>query len=275
MKLGVVSAVFPADWTLEQRFAEAKALGLDGVQLGMDITGDVRVDSTKEEMLAIRALAEKYGLEIPCIMSQLCWSHTMSAEDETMRKKAIELTRKQLELASYLGCESILVLPGVVGAYFIPGLPTVDYDVCYERAMAAMQELKGYAEELKVSIAIENVSNKFLVSPLETRDFIDALESDYVGSFFDVGNALACGYPEQWVKILGNRIKTIHLKDYVESTHSEASLLEGDVNYPAVMEQLRKISYDGWLIAEYVLDENTYVEGNAKIMAAMQKMLAM
>lgn len=100
MKLGVVSAAFPPDWTLEQRFAKAKELGLDGVQLGMDTTGDVRIDSTKEEMLAIRALAEKYGLEIPCIMSQLCWSHTMSSgilpavhPDRSCRKRSSRFGR--------------------------------------------------------------------------------------------------------------------------------------------------------------------------------------
>lgn len=103
---------------------------------------------------------------------------------------------------------------GVVNADFeIPG-KVVDYATTYERSLEAMMELKEYAEQYKVEIGLENVWNKFLVSPMEMRDFIDKVDSKYVGSYFDVGNVLFNGYPEHWITILGDRIKKVHFKDY-------------------------------------------------------------
>src|SRR5690606_39194915 len=123
---------------------------------------------------------------------------------------AKDICKKQLELAAMLGVDAILVIPGAVGVDFIPDSEVVQYEVAYERALSAVQELSTDAKGYGVSIAIENVWNKFLLSPLELKQFIDAVNSDYVGSYFDVGNVVHSGYPEHWIQILGSRIKKVH-----------------------------------------------------------------
>ena len=149
----------------------------------------------------------------------------------------------------------MLVVPAVVGVDFIPGAEVVPYDVAYDRARAFVEAALPVAARCGVSICIENVWNKFLLSPLEMRDFIDSFQSEWVGSYLDVGNALATGYPEHWIRILGHRIKRVHFKDYrraVGTTAGFVDLLSGDANWPAVMRELRAIGYSGWVAAEMI-----------------------
>ena len=174
-----------------------------------------------------------------------------------------EIVKKQLEVAAVLGCESILVIPGCVNAEFAAPGKVYDYLTCYERSLESVMKVKAYAEQYKVQIALENVWNKFLLSPMEMRDFIDKVGSDYVGSYLDIGNVLANGFPEHWIRALGSRIKKVHFKDYrmeAGGLHGFVDLLAGDVNYPAVMEELKKIGYDGWVSAEMIPNYKYYTE---------------
>jgi len=166
-------------------------------------------------------------------------------------------------VASWLGCDTILVVPGAVSVSFAPDLGVVSYDVAYSRALLSLKELAPFAESLKVSIGVENVWNNFLLSPLEMRDFIDEVGNPYVGSYFDVGNVLYSGYPEQWIKILGKRIKKVHFKDYkkaVGTLDGFVDLLAGDVNYPAVVGALNKIGYNDYVTAEMLPPYKCYPE---------------
>ena len=126
------------------------------------------------------------------------------------------------------------------------------------------------AERLDVRLAVENVWNRFLMSPLEMRYFIDSFESPHVGSYFDVGNVLAFGHPEDWIHTLGKRILAVHLKDFrvnVGNLDGFVDLLSGDVNYPSVMRCFREIGYDGAYTAEIVPGAPGAVE---KAIAAMK-----
>jgi hexulose-6-phosphate isomerase len=130
-----------------------------------------------------------------------------------------------------------------------------DYQTVWDRATEGVRSALGTAEECKVSIGIENVWNKFLLSPLEMRGFIDQFDSPWVGSYFDVGNVIAFGYPDQWIRILGSRIKAVHVKDFrraVGTAEGFVDLCEGDVPWPAVMAALRDVGYAGPLTAELI-----------------------
>jgi len=251
MKKGISIWAF-AEKSLEKCFSLAREYGYNGVELALDETGDISLNSTKEDMERIKALAEKYGLELYSIASGLYWSYSLTANDPATRAKAMEIARKQLDVASWLGCDTILVIPGMVEG-LTPGQEVVPYDVVYERALEAISQLAAFAEERKVAIGLENVWNKFLLSPLEMRDFIDKINSPFVGAYFDVGNVVLSGYPEQWIKILGKRIKKVHFKDYrrsVGTLDGFVDILSGDVNYPAVMQSLKYVGYEGWVTAE-------------------------
>jgi len=204
-------------------------------------------------MREIKKAADDIGIELPSLASVLFWQYPLTSSDTKIRQKCKDVIKKQLEIAEIFGADTILVIPGMVGADFIPGSEIVSYDTAYDLALNALYELKSDAEKAKVSIGIENVWNKFLLSPLEMRDFIDKIGSEYVNSYFDVGNVLINGYPEQWIKILGKRIKKLHFKDFrrnVGNISGFVDLLTGDVNYPEVINALDEIGYNDYAIAE-------------------------
>ena len=262
MKKGISIWSF-AETDLEKCFCLAKDAGFDGIEVALDEKGLVSLESTEEDLLNVKKMAKEAGIELYSVASGLYWTYNYTSENEKNREKAKEITKKQLWVASKLGCDTILVVPGAVNVAFEPGSEIVEYDVAYDRALEALKELAPYAEELKVSIGVENVWNKFLLSPLEMRDFIDKIGSDYVGSYFDVGNVLYCGYPEHWVKILNKRIKKVHFKDYrvdAGGLHGFVDLLAGDVNYKGVMAEFEKIGYDGWATAEMIPPYTQYPE---------------
>ncbi len=262
MKKGISIWSF-AETDLEKVFALAKDAGFEGVELALDETGPVNLQSTKEDMEKVKACADKYGIKLYSLASGLYWKCNYTANSPEMREKAMNITRKQLELASYLGMESILVVPGAVGVDFEPDSEVIPYDVAYDRCKEALLALAPVAEQYKVHLAIENVWNKFLLSPLEMRDLIDSINSPYVGSYFDVGNVLYSGYPEHWIKILGSRIKKVHLKDYrrdVGTLSGFVDLLAGNVDYIAVKKALDDIGYTGWTTAEMLPPYAQYPE---------------
>ena len=247
---------------IKENLKLAKDAGFDGVELALDETGEVSLESTKEEILKIKEYGESLGLEFYSIASGLYWTYNYTSENAENRNKAKEITKKQLEVASWLGCDTILVVPGAVEVAFDPG-EVVEYDVAYNRALEALKELAPYAEKMKVSIGVENVWNRFLLSPVEMAEFIDKVGSDYVGSYFDVGNVLFIGYPQHWIKILGDRIKKVHFKDYKREPgglNCFVDLLSGEVNWPAVMKQFEKIGYDDWVTAEMIPPYKYYPE---------------
>lgn len=263
MKKGISIWSFPAG-TLAESFALAADAGFEGVEVALDEgAGEITLESTEKDLLEIKRQATQSGIELYSVASGLYWNYFLNDADEAVRSKAQDIVKKQLETAAILGCDSILVIPGCVNAEFAAPGKVMDYETCYNRSLESIMKVKKYAEEYKVNIGLENVWNKFLLSPLEMRDFIDKVGSEYVGSYFDVGNTLANGFPEHWISTLGKRIKKVHFKDYrVEAggLHGFVDLLAGDVNYPAVIKALDNIGYDGWVTAEMIPNYKYHTE---------------
>ena len=231
----------------------AKDAGFDGVELAITDEGELSLSSSDADILAIRRTAESIGVECKSLASGLYWRFPITHDDALVREKAAEIVKKQLHAASLLGADTILVIPGAVGADFVPGFEHVPYDIAYQRSFEAIGKLGAVAERYRVAIGLENVWNKFLTSPLEFRDFIDKTDCEYVGCYFDVGNSLLAGYPQDWIRILGSRIKKVHLKDFrrsIGTIDGFVDLLAGDVDYRAVMDALSDIGYDDYLTAE-------------------------
>lgn len=255
MKKGINIWSFPSGMGVYDCIKLAKEAGFDGIELGLNEKGEMSLESSDGEIYEYKKMAEDTGIELTSLATGLYWDYPLTANDQKIRDKSKEILRKQIYAASLLGVDSILVVPGAVGVDFVPGFDVVDYDVAYDRSYEAIKELSSYGEEMKINIALENVWNKFLLSPLEMRDFIDKIDSPYVGAYFDVGNVIYSGYPEQWIRILGNRIKKVHFKDFRREVGTLAGfvdLLAGDVDYPAVVKALEDVGYDGYVIAEMI-----------------------
>ena len=254
MKKSVCVSVFPNELPLSEVFSIAEKCGLDGVELDYGRGCRLTPEMTDGEIEEIKSTAERFEIKIPSVSSGFYWTCSLTSDDPEERKNAENCVKGQLNVASRVGADTILVVPGFTGVDFIENCPVVEYDKAYERAKNWMSRLEYEARKCGVCIAIENVWNKFLLSPLEMRGIIDEVNSPYIGSYFDVGNVLINSYPEHWIKILGSRIKKVHLKDFKRSIGTLdgfVDLLEGDVDYKAVMEAFRSVGYNGFVTAEF------------------------
>lgn len=253
MKKGINFWSFPDGTSLKDAAELAADAGFQGIEYCMSEDGELGLQADDKEILQVRRMTEDLGLEISSLASWVPWNHSLTSNNPESRTIARDVIKKLLETGSLLGVDTVLVVPGYVGVDFVPGTEICEYDKVYDRALDAVLELEPLARDLKVSMGIENVWNKFLLSPLEFRDFIDKVDSPFVGAYFDVGNVLLTGYPEHWIRILGSRIKKVHFKDYRREPGGFGSfvdLLAGDVNYPAVMDAFAEIGYDGYCNAE-------------------------
>jgi len=227
--------------TLTQ-FEMARDAGFDGLELN-------RPDALPiDELIKAR---DATGLKFAGIICSTHWGKPLTHNDATVREQGMRGLKLALQEAGEIGCERLLLVPGVVNK-------EVSYADAWTRSMAAIKEAVPFAEKAKCKIAVENVWNQFLLSPLEAARFVDEIGSPWVGWHFDIGNVIAFGWPEQWIRILGKRILNLHIKEYSRKKRDEqgmgkgfgVELGEGDVGWPDVMKALDEIGYDGWGIAE-------------------------
>jgi len=275
-------------------FAEAKRLGFRTVELGISDTGQLKLDTSKSECQALAAAAKAAGVEIGSLATGLYWACSLTASKKETRDRAIEITKLMLEKARWLGTDALLVIPGAVSVFFLPDAEIVPYDEALARSRESLKQCVKFAEKQRVTMALENVWNKMLLSPVEMRDFVDAFRSKRVGVYFDTGNTMITGYPEHWIKILGRRIARVHLKDFKWRFEGDVNKIRGfrgfaagqawgtmaafcdlgagDVNWPAVMAAFRKSGYKGPLTAEMLPPGPGLIERTS---AFMDKLMAM
>lgn len=231
-----------------------KDAGFDAVEPNLDETGYLSLESTQKDIESFRNHVEKIGLKIASVSSGLLWKYTLSSPDPEIRNKAESILKKQIECARILGTDGILVIPGVVQADWAGQKEIVSYDIAWQRTSQSIKNVIPYAQKNKVCLCLEPVWNKFLISPIEMKMFVESFNSEYVGVYFDTGNVMLYGYPEMWIRILGKHIKKIHFKDFkiqIGNLNGFCMLLEGDVNWKEVMKALKEIGFEGYATAEF------------------------
>jgi L-ribulose-5-phosphate 3-epimerase len=239
LKFGMVKE----DLSVMEKFKLLKELGFDGVELDSPNKLD------KSEILAAR---DATGLHIPGTVNSLHWKYPLSDPDPAVRAQCVESMKSALKDTKEYGGNTVLLVPGVVNE-------KVSYADAYHRSQDEIRKIIPIAEETGVKIAIENVWNNFLISPMEAARYIDEFESDMIGWYFDVGNVVRYGWPEQWITILKHRIIKLDIKEYSRKKQRDegiwagfdVKLGEGDCNWPVVIKALESIAYKGgWGSAE-------------------------
>src|ERR1041384_6054879 len=222
-----------------EQFRAMKDAGFEGVEPmgGMD----------RDEVLAA---FKATGLQAASVCCHTHWEKPLSAPDEATRKIGLEGLLLSLRDAQAYGATSVLLVPGVARN-------GVTYQQCFERSIVEIKKAIPVAQETGVKIAIENVGNNFIMSPEQAVEYLDAINSEWVGWHFDIGNAGRVGPAERWIQVIGKRIHRIHVKDYSAKPADPAAkrndrpkLLDGDTNWPAVMRALDNAGYSGWAISE-------------------------
>jgi hexulose-6-phosphate isomerase len=234
-------------------FNKARSSGFEGVQLYLEISTGLLNLNTDEKMLnEIAERASNEGVGFPSLeIAPLQYSFT--SDDPAERQRGVEVVARAMQIARTLGSQGVLVIPGYVGKMWDAATDSVFYEDAYERTLSALRELVAPGEKLGVTMMVEPIWNMFLLSTLEMRQLIDAVGSPRCGVLLDTGNVTLYGFAEQWIQILGTRIREIHLKDFrrqVGNISGFVPLLAGDVNWPAVTAAARAVRFEGYWIAE-------------------------
>lgn len=244
---GINQWAFHADTPWAELLRLTATAGFQALELNLEAAGPVLTLETPATRLeAYRAEARDAGVELASLSTALYWRSPLTDNSAVVRAHALDTARRQIGAAAALGAGVILIVPGLVTA-------DVAYDVAYARAQEALARLAPEAAAAGVAIGVENVWNKFLLSPLEFRRFLDELNHPAIGAYFDAGNVLVNGFPEQWIRILGPHIKRVHIKDFrlaVGTLAGFVPLLSGDMDWRRTLGALREVGYDGPLTVE-------------------------
>lgn len=237
IKKGLGFWMIKEELSLLDKFKLVKDLGFDGIEFNSPL------DLPLKELLEAR---DKTGVEIPSTVNKDHWGKPISDPDPAIRQFTIDSMARSLEQTKELGGDTVLLVPGVVS-------DTVSYKTAYDNALDSIRKMIPHAEKTGVKIALENVWNNFILSPIEAKDFLDKIDHPLVGWYFDLGNILRYGWPDHWLEVLGDKVFKLHVKEYSKKIMNEqglgkgfnVELTQGDVNWSQVMKTIKNINYKG------------------------------
>ncbi len=239
--------MLPKGLSYSERFAIAREAGFEAVEC-----------DTAEDPGAVQEIkraAAAAGVRIHSVMNQAHWKYPLSSADEAVAARSIAGMETSLRNAAEWGADTVLLVPAVVDA-------ETSYAEAWKRSQERIKKLLPMAERLKVTIGIEEVWNKFLLSPLEFARYIDEFGSPWVRAYFDVGNIVLYGYPQDWIRTLGRRIVKLHLKDFrFKDNRAEwVGLGEGEIDWRAVRDALKETGFAGVATCELAGGDLPYLK---------------
>jgi L-ribulose-5-phosphate 3-epimerase len=248
IRKGVLLDMLPKKLSYADRFKMARDVGFEVVQAST--TPDQR------EAEEIKKASDGAGIAIDSVMNMDHWKYPLSSGDPAVVEKSMHGMRTSLHNAKLWGADAVLLVPAVVN-------PQTAYRDAWMRSQEQVRKLLPLAEELRVEISMEEVWNKFLLSPLEFATYVDEFKSPWVRAWFDVGNVVLYGYPQDWIRTLGKRIDKLHLKDFKRrpSSYEWVNLGDGNVDWPAVRGALAEIGFSGSATVELASVDDSIAEG--------------
>lgn len=239
MKKGICIGSLPGNST-EARFKLAKEAGFNGVEIGT-------LDNDTDR-LQTKGIATQHQLEVFSVMNSKHWACPLSDADEAVRAESRDGMLDSIATATAVGADAVLLVPAVVNE-------ATHYEAAYERSQTEIRKLVPVAAEKGITIALENVWNKFLLSPMEFSQYLDEFESETITAYFDVGNIVLYGYPQHWIRSLGSRISKVHVKGFNANESRFTYLIEDcTIDWNAVMAAFEDIGYDDYMTAELPVD---------------------
>ena len=251
IKKGVWFGMLPEKLSITDRYKMARDVGFEVVQ------APTEPDERKAE--EVKKAAQAANIRIDSVMNMDHWKYPLSSSDPSAVEKSLAGMRTSLHNSKLWGCDTVLLVPAVVNSQ-------TSYHDAWTRSQKEIRTLIPLAEELKVVIAIEEVWNKFLLSPLEMAKYISEFQSPWIKAWFDVGNVLLYGYPQDWIHTLGNSIVKVHVKDFKrkEDGYAWVNLGDGDVDWAAVRQAFADIGYSGSAVVELEGGDEAYLRDVVK-----------
>ncbi|MDX1984019.1 MAG: sugar phosphate isomerase/epimerase family protein [Bryobacteraceae bacterium] len=253
IKKAVLMSMLPKDLSFKDRFQLARDCGFEQIE--------IQTVADPKEAGDIRKASEATGLGIHSVMNSDHWRYPLSSADGDVVGKCVAGMETSLRNANEWGAETVLLVPAVVD-------PKTGYGDAWKRSQKEIRKMIPLAEKLKVIIAVEEVWNKFLLSPLEFARYVDEFQSPWVRAYFDVGNVVLYGYPQDWIRTLGKRIVKLHLKDFSfrqdpatrKRVADFVNLGDGDIDWKAIYAALSEIGYKGSATVELAGGDAAYLK---------------
>lgn len=257
IKKAVLLSMLPREMSFLDRFQLARDVGFAEIECGTE------PDQKRAEEM--KAASDKTGLRIHSVMNSAHWEHPLSSSDPAVVAKSVEGMQTSLRNAKLWGADTVLLVPAVVN-------PQTRYEEAWKRSQEQIRKLIPMAQELKVIIAVEEVWNKFLLSPLEFARYVDDFNSPWVKAYFDVGNVVLYGYPQDWIRTLGKRIVKLHFKDFQfkadpvtrKRVADFVNLRDGEIDWKEIHNALREIGYSGTATVELSGGDKAYLADVSK-----------
>lgn len=246
IKKAVLLSMLPKELSYVDRFKLAREVGFEQIELPT-------MENPREAEECKKA-SEAAGLPVHSVMNMAHWKYPLSAADPAVVAESVKGMETSLRNAHLWGAETVLLVPAVVN-------PQTSYADAWKRSTEQIKKLIPLAQELKVVIAVEEVWNKFLLSPLEFVQYVDQFQSPWVKAYFDVGNVVLTGYPQDWIRTLGKRIAKVHLKDFrfPKRVAEFVALREGEIDWKAVYQALADVGYKGTATVELNGGDEAYL----------------
>lgn len=244
LKKAVLITMLPKEMSYLDRFKLAVDVGFQGLE-AQTVTDPRVADEIKEA-------SDRARLPIHSVMNMDHWRHPLSSSDPADVEKSLKGMETSLRNAKLWGADAVLLVPAVVN-------PTTTYTQAWERSQKEIRKLIPLAKELGVVIAIEEVWNKFLLSAPDFIKYVDQFKSPWIRAYFDVGNVVMYGYPQEWIRTLNRRIVKFHLKDFKTETRQFVPLMEGSIDWKEVRRAIGEIGFSGYLTVELPGGDEAYL----------------
>ena len=247
IRKAVLFSMLPKDMPLLERFQLAREVGFEEMEC--------HTESDQAQAEAIKKAADTAKLHIHSVMNSDHWRYPLSSADADVVGRSMKGMQTSLNNAKLWGAETVLLVPAVVDA-------KTSYGDAWKRSQQEIRKLIPMAQDLKVIIAVEEVWNKFLLSPLEFARYVDEFKSPWVKAYFDVGNVVLYGYPQDWIRTLGSRIVKLHLKDFrfEKRVAQFVPLRDGEVDWKEIHKALGEIGYKGSATVELPGGDKAYLQ---------------
>ncbi len=260
-KKAVLIAMLPKELSYRDRFQMAVDAGFAGIEM--------RTVTHPREAEEVKEASAGTGLRIHSVMNEDHWAFPLSSPEPPAMERGVAGMETSLRNAKLWGADAVLLVPAVVN-------PQTSYQDAWTRSQKVIRErLLPLAQELKVVVAVEEVWNKFLLSPLEFARYVDDFASPWLKAYFDVGNVVFYGYPQDWIRTLGPRIAKVHLKDFqLDRSNGRfdwKNLGEGDIDWVEVRKAFSEVGYDGWVTTEISGGDAAYLKN---VVARVDRFLA-
>ena len=258
MRIGPTQIILPG-MSLDDTLALCVEAGYDAVELTFTASGkDLNVEMSDDELQTVSRRCREAGVTIAASIAHYAERGNLMSRDPAERRACSRCLARSVEIAGRIGTDAVLLHPGQLEA-------EGTYAQAWDDLVGALRELAPLAERHRAAIAVENVWNKFMLSPREAVQLTDEVGSDWVGIYLDTANMMAYGHPEHWIRDLGSRIRKVHLKDFDRGAGRFVDLMDGDTDWPVVIAELRAAGYDGTLIHEVGGDRARQIEMAARM----------